>query len=163
MTARSHRSKALAPSRNRWSVALRCLLLIAAWQGPIPWCHNHGVPGDAGAQTASWLGDHWRCYHASAAPQTERRLGWHVHFDFANPERGADDSQSQPQPVIASTQLSATIVAGEDVRLPGELLSAQLDAKSHARSVQDGAVAAHFFDGFAPTLSPPLRFCVARC
>lgn len=144
----------------RWSaVALRACLVLAAWQGPIPWCHWHGSL--AAAADDPWLIEHLQVHHAAPPACDHECLGWHFHCDF----RGAVGGDSQPSSGDARHQLPATAAAERCVGpSPGsESVPLAVDAaESEAAGVAYGLPLAglrqlHFFDAFAPALALPLR------
>ena len=167
----SHQTKSKSQSftgASRWSVALRLFMLLAAWSGPMPWCHCHGTLSDADLASApAWLAKHLQSYHGSVSPVASIFFGWHMHAVY--PGTSTDDPD-QPK-------------RAEQFRLPaaGESLADHLNRPADAWSVSIAPqiehpagrlfglgelqqhCAASFFDRFAPTLPLPLRFCVARC
>lgn len=148
------------------SLAGRCLLILAAWQGPIPWCHCHGTLANTSDSESTWLSDHLRSYHSAALAFLNVDFGWHMHVAF--PEApGEDDGSTAPKRRELLPQVDATTSLMESARLLIELpaidsaVVAQLAAPCSGADAPD--VSAHFFDSFAPSLPLPLRFCIARC
>lgn len=155
-------------NRNRpvLSLAVRCLLALAAWQGPIPWCHCHGTLVHANDADASWLSEHLQSYHTAALALLNVDFGWHFHVAFPDAP-GQDDDSSAPKRRELLPQIDATTSLLESSRLFVEIPaidSAILVQVIAPRCSGDAlSMSAHFFDGFAPSLPLPLRFCVSRC
>lgn len=158
-------------TRSTWSsLMLRLVLLLAAWQGPIPWCHSHGSVAAGSEQSLNWLGEHLRCYHGAIAADCEAFFGWHIHADFPiKPIDGPDQSPGKcpaefPVKIVGGSRLADT--QGDDELTALRLLSA-LDSPCLGRSIASqpvlAALSTHFFDCYAATLPLPLRFCVQRC
>lgn len=148
------------------TLVARCLLLVAAWQGPIPWCHCHGTLANTAESASTSLAEHLNSYHSTALAFLNVDFGWHFHATFPA-EPGDDDGSAPtrhrellPQPndsamlVDCARQLAE--IAPIDAVPVSQLASTRLEADAPTLS-------AHFFDGFAPSLPLPLRFCVARC
>lgn len=159
-----------APRASGPAVLLRLVLLLAAWQGPIPWCHNHAT--GVTAESTTWLIEHLKSHHRSVEPQCQAAchqglLGWHFHADF--PMRPAGDEGSQPGQL--PSEFPASTIS--DVRIAdasgnGRLLtlSPRLSAEPGPADAWTTALAnspVSFFDGYAATLPLPLRFCILRC
>ena len=148
---------------HHWGlVALRFVLLISVWQGPIPWFHCHGSLAAAG-ETQPWLAKHLRSHHSPVSLFTNIDFDWHCHFDFPTPP-SEDEPQESPHPrLVVSSGATPTPVS-----LSGEahLLSRfyRLPVKVTSLSPPGLATAGvnqHFYDSFAESLAMPLRFCVA--
>lgn len=43
MQCKRNNLRARCNGKTRCQLVLRCCLMLAAWQGPIPWCHFHGT------------------------------------------------------------------------------------------------------------------------
>ena len=71
-----------------WSRAMRCLLVIAAWQAPLPFWHHHGTLATASAENTTWLAKHLRAHHPAVDPLLQVAFGWHLHFAYPD----ADDA-----------------------------------------------------------------------
>lgn len=154
---------------SRWALVLRCLLLLAAWQGPVPWVHCHGTLAASSDGVSSWLAKHLQAYHPTTAPFSDACFGWHVHYGF--PGAPSDDSdEPSPNdrdclPVSVSAQgLSASWLRAT-VETPA-LAALPLDLHQDGVGLLVGSptrhLTSHFFDAFAPSLPLPLRFCVLR-
>ena len=155
------------PRAGRWSLALRVLLLVSAWQGPLPWWHSHGGIAGASEQDSIWLVEHLQCWHPGLEAASADSLGWHMHWGYPS----STGSTGQPTPRTQDRVLGTN-------HFDAHLLSPQRSCSTWTTSVLplnnrgDLAIvrlqgqprrARHFFDGFAPTLPLPLRFCIARC
>jgi hypothetical protein len=147
-------------------VAFRCLLLAAAWQGPLPWCHSHGV---VTAESESWLRAHVSVYHPGETLDAASPLGMHFHVEF--PQGGGDDNA--PSPVVLTCQNSSPRAdhEAESLCLLGDDLSegdkcvwafGDLKASSIARFAA-GRSPQGFFESFASDLALPLRLGIMRC
>lgn len=147
-------------------VAFRCLLLIAAWQGPLPWCHSHGVVSSA---SEAWLRAHVSRYHAGETLDATSPLGVHFHVEFPHGE----GDEGSPSPVVLTCQssspradhegespcLSWNDLSGGDryVGTHGDLKSIGLAGFASGRSPRG------FFESFASDLALPLRLGIIRC
>jgi hypothetical protein len=154
---------------NLCSRLLRCLLVIAAWQAPLPFCHNHGTLGNATKDSPFWLAEHLRTHHTSIDPSSSSVFGWHVHF--ALPEPG-EESSNEPNPPRQQCVLATSGLSSWDG-------FARLQPPSAPGTCHDFAVAssdAHvnhvcsafrhsggFFTEFAPDMPLPVRLGVLRC
>lgn len=143
---------------------LRAVLIVwAAWQGPLPWCHAHGTLSNSAAASQRFLQAHLCSHHAGVDPCCDVCFRWHVHYDF--PAQGDVPEHDGNRPVRTTSaelvdsglnqrvECSSVCFAAVASELPGDLLAEQLSA----------AAPQHFFDGFAPDLAPPLRFGILRC
>lgn len=151
------------------SVGLRLLLLIVAWQGPIPWCHAHDAGlVDPGVGDVRLL-EHLRFYHAGESLAAARTLGWHFHVDFPHQSTPGTDST----PLGAEFEFSSRMAG--DLRVAesgwGPVLSGlalwnlplgELADHVSGRALKSGH-GHRFFDAFASSLPLPLRFGVLRC
>lgn len=150
---------------------LRLVLLIAAWQGPVPWCHNHAA--QASAEAAPWLAEHLQTHHRAADPGQRvwlgSELGWHFHADFPTRPVGDDEpSPGQPPAEFPASSVSSLRAAdgSSGERLQGlieRLLPAEHDATLGAATERLARSPGNFFAGYAATLPLPLRFCILRC
>lgn len=152
--------------RSTFTVVSRCLLLIAAWQGPIPWCHCHGTLANTAQASSTWLAEHLISYHSTALAFLNVDFGWHFHVAF--PSKPGDDDGSSPmqhRELLPQTNSSTMLV--DCARQLAEIASVEAVPFSQIASARLEAnaptLSAHFFDGFAPSLPLPLRFCIARC
>jgi hypothetical protein len=151
---------------GRCSFALRWLLLLAAWQGPIPWCHSHGTLASS-ADMSPWLVEHLHSHHPCVDPAAHLTFGWHFHTRMpGDPHEDPDEPTAPDQerlPLSTTGDSLATGVArcsiacsaplfALDNRLPTGMLAARFEE----------ATSAHFFDSFAPDLALPMRLCVSR-
>jgi hypothetical protein len=147
-------------------------LAVCAWQGPWPYWHAHAARIDskiaettAGAENEAALAKHLREFHGGAAHCTEECLQGHWHFVYPH-DAGNGESGSGPAKNRLATSAAAGIaVVSAEQAVACDLVSPLVESPS----VPCGFVAApgrntatHFYDGFAPTLSTPLRFGVAR-
>lgn len=153
---------------SRWSRIVRCLLVIAAWQAPLPFWHNHGTLAHATADTASWLVQHLRTHHPAIDPVCHFVFGWHCHF--ADPQSG-DESPGAPKPnrllLVVETDLGSWDGLS---RLPaprachadhGVLTVSGVASATHARIALRRL--GGFFTDFAPDLPLPVRLGALRC
>lgn len=147
-------------------VAFRCLLLIAAWQGPLPWCHSHGVVTN---ESDPWLRAHVSVYHPGESLDGASPLGMHFHVEF--PHGGGDERA--PSPVVLTCQASSPRAdhEAESLCLSGSELSGddkfvwafgELKTMSIAR-LANGRLPQGFFESFASDLALPLRLGIIRC
>jgi hypothetical protein len=145
-------------------------MLLAAWQGPMPWLHRHGTLADSDLSRAPlWLARHLQTYHASVSPFAGVFFGWHLHALF--PGTSTDDPD-QPQrteqfrlPATSGAEAWADQLASSGSGLSMSL-AAQIEFQQRGPAGPGGpesSPAGHFFERFAPSLPLPLRFCVARC
>jgi hypothetical protein len=144
------------------SVALRLLLLVVAWQGPIAWFHCHGSLAGVN-ENQTWLAKHLQTHHPGVPLFSTAHLGWHFHFELPSPS-SEDGEKDAPQPCVDVSPLRPLTLVEADagcssfqsfvplvpnlLRLPRPRLAA-------------AELAQHFFDGFADSLPLPLRFCIA--
>lgn len=152
------------------SVWLRFVLLLVAWQGPIPWCHSHdaGVIDQAASDVR--LLEHLCSYHAGESLAAARPLGLHFHVDFPHqPTQGSD-----PTPLGAEFEFSSRLAG--DSRLMAEASwgavlagvafwspSLREPAEHVSCRVLMSGCGHRFFDAYASSLPLPLRFGVIRC
>src|SRR5690606_5566019 len=92
MSTGSNQRRSSASRSGGSAVLLRLVLLIAAWQGPIPWCHSHTA--HATADSAGWLANHINAHHGQQAARGSGLLGWHFHAVF--PAMPVGDEQRGP-------------------------------------------------------------------
>lgn len=159
----SRRQRATWP---KWSaLALRLVLLVAAWQGPIPWCHGHA--GLLSQDSPAWLGEHLQLYHGGQAGHWEF-LGWHVHADFLRSPIG-DDEPPRGSPPEFPVSLIAGARAIADAAAPPADAVRWVPAASGCDGIatQDRCALTvrphHFFASYASDLPLPLRFSILRC
>lgn len=151
------------------SVWLRFVLLIVAWQGPMPWCHSHDIGVTDPVASDVRLLAHLCTYHAGESLAAAQPLGWHLHVDFPHqPTQGSDST-----PLGAEFEFSSRLVG--DSRLAeaswGDLLAElafwNLPLREPAEHVSGRALMSgrghRFFDAYASSLPLPLRFGVIRC
>lgn len=142
---------------------LRCLLLLAVWQGPIPWCHCHGTVDHLALSPG--LPEHLRSHHAGHDPYGNGR--WHLHFIL--PDTGGQtpgehsEDRYQQLPMISALDVSSAELESPWDGSPAAEVLLELSAVPSAAIRDAGLSTAHFYDGFAPDLALPMRFCVARC
>ncbi len=154
---------------HRPSFVLRCLLLLVAWQGPLPWCHCHGTLANSADSTAVWLATHLRSRHSSVSPFANVSFGWHIHIEL--PDSTSDDPDQPPRPdrdrlpVTNAADGLAELAARPAAALISEADLLDLACQGGMLTSDGGScrLTAHFFDDFAPSLPLPMRFCVARC
>jgi hypothetical protein len=147
------------------SLPLRLVLVICAWQGPLPYWHAHSTAVDV-AEGSPSLCEHLRLWHGSADAGSAECSCGHWHFEYPHaPDEGEPGSHPGKDRLAtlaaAGAQIAAPDAATFDVSPlqvieTGRSDSGRLDAPGRN-------TATHFFDGFAPSLSSPLRFGVLRC
>lgn len=166
------RSHARIPSRLSCSsgraLALRCLLLVCAWQGPLPCWHCHCESAEASRHYSISHVEHLRCCHHERVGDSLDLLDWHIHL--GNSIATCCDMHSATE----SDQDCLPLAKGLD----SEFLSTLRDSGySHLPSMpccddserifvlrrEQSKRIDHFFDGFASSLPLPLRFCISRC
>ncbi len=76
---------------------LRTALVLSLWHAPIPWLHQHDLPGSGGVPTGG-LARHLNEYHGDLALAGQIRLGWHVHLalPWCDAEGGACPDENAP-------------------------------------------------------------------
>lgn len=155
-------------SSSRWSRFVRCLLLAAAWQAPLPFWHRHGTLADASPEVAAWLSDHLRSQHAALDPYAQVTCGWHLHFAF--PESGEQSTDGPDAPRDLPTVEVGLRSWCEVLRL--QSASTSWGCRDHlavgTRSgLERGPVASPvsrgFFTDFAAEMPLPARLGVLRC
>ncbi len=150
------------------AVLLRLVLLIAAWQGPIPWCHSHAA--QATAESGSWLAEHLKSHHGPQTSRGSSLLGWHFHADF--PAKPVGDEQPGPRQPPAEFPAGtvggcrvADFYSGERLIPLSQLPAAENPCLARAYAAERALASSPtgFFDGYAAALPLPLRFCILRC
>jgi hypothetical protein len=146
---------------------LRCCLLLAAWQGPIPWWHCHGTLAASPTVESLSLARHLSLFHGTANSAAAGSVGWHWHFLPGPPGDGSPESSDQ-EPVRLPLRSSPDCIS----ELMASFIAASMWMAAPAVPTGNGRVAiiampsqavSHFFASFAPTLPMPLRLCIARC
>lgn len=171
---RANRSTMMARGRHA-SAALRWLLLVLMWPGPVPWCHSHAkIAHSESPAVATWLREHLRVGHglASVAGIQQARAqdaraqdaGWHVHFALPGSEDGNSGSD-RPQPILPLVTSPCEMQGFEAQAVSVHPLVATLEWLPAARRGGLGSSVAsrHFLDGFAPSLALPQRLGIFRC
>ncbi len=150
---------------SRWEIVLRVVVLLAAWQGPLPWCHRHDTLDAAGATDSPWLASHLRAAHGTAE-QAPADLGWHWHVELPG-----DVTNDPCRPCNSRPAALVADHAGESLRIdladdaPREWTTFQsLADVTRTSSGADAAPlgASSFFASFAPESPLPQRFGVLR-
>jgi hypothetical protein len=153
---------------TRWSRLVRCMLVVAAWQAPLPFWHNHGTLANATQASTSWLADHLRTHHAAIDPFSQFVFGWHLHF--ALPESG-DETPDSPKPARQPGVIASGLTSWDSfVRLQEPIASGVW----HPMLIVPRALAADrmlngvrrtggFFTDFAPDMPLPVRLGILRC
>ncbi len=155
------------PACEQLGRAIRALLIVwAAWQGPVPWCHAHGTLANTEAGAHEFLRSHLSSHHAAINPCVDLHFCWHVHYDFPI-QRNESSNQDGNRPVRATNAELTTSGLNNLVRIaafdcPNDAADATGCDTLAAQLAPIGG-AQHFFDGFAPKLAPPLRFGILRC
>lgn len=105
------------------AVALRFLLALSLWQGPILWGHEHHV-GSAGITA------HLATFHSGDA--NAMQLGWHWHLSLPNwdPSQSPEGSDPSPQstPKIAVSSGGKASVSVVSANVPVESIDRPLCA-----------------------------------
>ena len=160
------------------SMLLRLVLLLAAWQGPIPWCHSHAA--QATDDSGSWLAEHLSSHHKSSAQdgasqgipaaRASEGLGWHFHADFPARPTGDQDPGSEPLPAEFPAnplvnQRVADWQSGDRPMPLSQLLMPAVSCLAFSSATERALLRSpgNFFDGYAAALPLPLRFCILRC
>lgn len=160
--------------RTAWLLAMRWMILLLLWQGPIPWCHSHELwaGADEEAHSASvtceceWpLLEHLYTFHSADRDSAQPATGWHLHWVM--PE--VDEDALPPGP--ASSELpgaapSVILTGGQDSTFASMSASWLLESVSGlGAGFADvrPAVPCHFLDSYAASLAMPLRLGIMRC
>ena len=169
MTSIQKSSKVLQMGSSRSARTLRCLLLLVAWQAPVPWVHCHGTLASSTSATPSWLVSHLASYHATVAPYSPGFLGWHWHADFLGGSHEAPDQPTRPEqdrlPLTKPVDSWADSLAhGTAPASLSPAMPCHLQQVEQARVIRlKSGCSAHFFAAVAPSIPLTLRFCIARC
>jgi len=147
---------------------MRCLLVIATWQAPLPVCHNHGTLATAPAESTTWLAEHLWSHHAAINPLSDLMLGWHLHFAFPDSQDERPDSpKPHRQPVAVADGLASWDGFERLQAPPGPLMSHQahlVHRVSCSPPPLDGVrLPSGFFADFAPEMPLPVRLGGLRC
>jgi len=144
---------------------LRLVLTVCVWQGPLPYWHAHLATADAAGESEA-LVEHLRIWHVTDDSCSDECLHGHWHFEYPHaPDDGEPPSRPAKDRLATLAAAGIQFVAAEQVEIapspldtlgPLDIVAGRLDAPGRN-------TATHFFDGFAPTLSPPLRFGILRC
>lgn len=160
----SRRSRATWPP---WSaVALRLVLLVAAWQGPIPWCHGHA--GASSQDSPAWLVEHLHLYHGGEPGRWEI-FGWHLHADFLRSPLGDEDpSRGGSPPEFPVSLVAGARTIADAAAPPADVarwvpVAIDCDGDATAFGCALAAHGHHFFASYATDLPLPLRFSILRC
>jgi hypothetical protein len=151
---------------------LRLLLALLMWQAPLPWCHAHSIEAE-GLPADAWLLNHVREHHAAQSRELVQPVGWHWHYimpwHVPGEEPLSEDGSSQPglpNLLISDCGVGTRVDLLSIHRAMHVFTMAGLPLPSNADLVSCvpyvGCVW-HFFESFAPSLSVPQRFCIARC
>ena len=158
----------LQPRSTFSSRFIRCVLIVAAWQAPLPFCHSHGTLATSTAAAAPWLADHLRTCHAAVDPLAQCVFGWHLHF--ALPDAG-DEAPDEPKPIRQQFVVTAGVGSWDGfTRLQspsvvwgcGDTVTA-FPVAFDADSLCDARRGGGFFGDFAPDMPLPVRLGVLRC
>ena len=151
-------------AKRGWGAVLRCLLIFAVWQGPIPWWHSHGALAKGPSVSASWLPAHLAKFHPVCG-LTSPAVGWHMHLFYPATPTGENGGNEpvQEQNLLPSALTDSLLAVVSTGSTAAALDLSFLEVAQGPSSRERSATPAHFFDGFAPTLALPLRLGVARC
>jgi hypothetical protein len=152
-----------APSRILYG-----LLLIAACQTPLPWCHSHGSLAGTGTLDSSWMSTHLRTHHGAMDTIPQASLGWHWHLDYARLPAECPGQRSQDEPERLPGSSAGELLVTSIARTATEVTSFNaVDLVADAGVSYEASAArrwpAQFFSASAPTVPLSVRFCVARC
>lgn len=150
------------------------MVLLLTWYGPVPWCHCHAAAGTASEtyDGRATFDRHLDRYHASLDRTFAETLGWHLHWTLPGDRLLAAGSESTLPDAPSSSSESDDGAAASlrqvlhSVEHPPLAPFVALDSSADSPASPPSGVAprpAHFYDGFAPTLSLPRRFSIARC
>lgn len=161
-----------------WLLAMRWLILLLLWQGPIPWCHSHELWAGAGEEARSVsvdcdvmcgcdrsLLDHLYAFHSADRDSTHTSTGWHLHWVI--PE--VDKDTLPPGPAtseLPGAEPSVVITGGQDSMLASISAKWLLETVSGlGASFADvrPSVPRHFLDTYAASLAMPLKLGILRC
>lgn len=151
---------------HRAATILRCLLVTAAWQAPLPFLHCHGTLATSTDTAAPWLAEHLRTHHADVDPCSPHLFGWHLHFGVPESDDAPADA---PAPrrchlVVATVFASGHADGGlagttaDGTREVAWLVSPSLSSDA-ASAIRRGRVDADR----APPVPLTLRHCSLRC
>jgi len=153
---------------SRWSRVVRCLLVIAAWQAPLPCWHRHGTLATATAESAAWLTEHLRTHHPEVDPLSPVFFGWHLHF---SPLESGDDAPAAPKSTCRLVLMVSGLCSWNAfTRLQDQTpFHAWHDASLGARGSSPDrgrdafGRAGGFYTGFAADMPLPVRLGMLRC
>jgi len=143
-------------------VALRCWLLLAAWQGPFPWCHSHAGLID---ETGERLRAHLSIYHPGESIDADIPPGMHFHVEFPH----GDEDNFSPFAVVLISEHSPH--RSDPFEEPagwsgGDGMACHQDASALSDLRGRGVcqrTPRGFFETFASDLALPLRLGIIRC
>ena len=147
---------------------IRCVLIMAAWQAPLPFWHAHGTLATSTAAAAPWLADHLRTCHAAVDPLAQCVFGWHFHFVL--PDAG-DEDPDEPKPIRQQFVVTAGVGSWDGfTRLQspsivwdcGDVFTA-FPSALRVQSSSDARRGGGFFEDFAPHMPLPVRLGALRC
>lgn len=81
-------------------IALRLLLVLSLWDGPVVWGHSHATAMSRTESLAAHIAAHHACEGNAA------HLGWHWHFSIPDAD-GADPSREKTSRRVAPSVLPA--------------------------------------------------------
>ncbi len=156
--------------RNRRGIFLRLVLVVCAWQGPLPVVHAHAAAvdsvDDSAAESSTCLVEHLRTWHCGDEACSGECREWHLHFEYPHPSHDGTPTSQPAKDRLATIAAADFDAASSACGTPSQPASFSIDHDGRERSQLPSLgrnAAAHFFDGFAPTLPLPLRFGVMRC
>lgn len=169
MSSRRNLIGRLAAGRGWLAIAVRHLLILACWQGPFPWIHDHASFADCGEVSAYCLAEHLATHHRCGVAGVAEPMGWHVHFEMMGgpvdePERPTSDGPDRlPAECVTGTALLAQGLraAANDTPLASRDASMLLNVREIPRL--RGEAGAQFLAEFAPHLALPVRLGTLRC
>lgn len=150
----------------RFSRLVRCLLVISAWQAPLPFWHSHGTLADTPPDMPVWLASHLRAAHKTVDPQATVALGWHLHFALPAANDSSPDAPARARDPLAALTVAATAAVEVADLEPLPSPAATNDTRRlTAFRVPPGTVPSgggSFFRHYAPEIPLPLRLGVSR-
>jgi hypothetical protein len=143
---------------GKWcALILRCSLILAAWQGPIPWCHCHGTLAGEPATNQQWLAGHLHSQHVSTSPFANVDFGWHLHAQLP-------DAPDEHGKVPANPAKHRLPTLGSGSEFDGSCGGSILHGADQfaAFGAATNTAPTHSFDSFAPSVALLVRLRVMR-
>ncbi len=166
------RSRRLQPLKQKFQApiehGLRWLLLLAVWQGPLPWLHAHGTLGDFDFPGNLWLVQHLQQHHPAMETEVGGCLGWHVHIFYpcSSPEEREHSLAPVCEQFLAgNTGSHLTTALIRALWDQSDILQQTAFQKFQTLSLfcRTPGLSPCFYERYAVELAMPMRFCVVRC